>query len=226
MTFLLITTSLLLGAAAGHLSNLAADWLPHRTQSAPLHPVEATDGSPRARAWRTRSVIVLLMILFPLLAWRLNGAPAPLFVSWCYAWFLVTVLVIDLETRRVLNVMLGPAAVFAVAAGLWLGAPSLQSILFGGLVAFLLFWGLYLLGRLLFGRGALGFGDVKLAAVIGLMTGYPAVLPALLAGVLFGAVGAVVLLATRRAGLKSTYAYAPYLAIGAMLTLWAGIGGL
>ena len=35
----------------------------------------------------------------------------------------------------------------------------------------------------------------------------------------------VALLATRRAGWKSTCAYAPYLAIGAMLALWAGLGG-
>ena len=223
MTFPLFLLSLLAGAAAGYLSNLAADELPRRTQRAGA-PAPAKD-SRLPKMWRSRGVIALLMILYPLLAWQVDGALAPLLVSWCYAWFLVTVLVIDVETRRVLNVMLGPAAVFAVFAGLLLGAPSLPSILAGGLFALVLFWALYLLGRVLFGRGALGFGDVQLAAVIGLMTGYPGVMQALLMGVLFGAAGAAVLLMTRRAGWKSTCAYAPYLAIGAMLTLWAGIGG-
>ncbi len=35
---------------------------------------------------------------------------------WAYAWFLLTVLVIDLEHRLVLNVMTLPAAVIALAA--------------------------------------------------------------------------------------------------------------
>lgn len=207
------------GAAAGYLANLAADKLPGLKQQAANLP-------PKPLApWRHRAVIGALAVLFPLLAWQQGGATPQLLVNWCYAWFLVTVLVIDLETRRVLNVMIGPAAVFAVAAGLWLGKPSVPSMIAGALVAFLLFWGLYMLGRLLFGRGALGFGDVKLAGVIGLMTGYPAVLQALTVGALLGAAAAIFLLATRRAGLKSTTAYAPYLAIGAMIALWAGLGG-
>lgn len=213
----------LAGVVAGLLANAAADNLPQR------RPAQAQPGpvqAPQSKwAWRAPAVVVALALLFPLLAWLRDGVLSLLLVDWCYAWFLITVLVIDLETRRVLNVMVGPAALFALAAGLWLGEPSLPSILAGGLVAFLLFWGLYVIGRLMFGAGALGFGDVKLAGVIGIMTGYPQVLLALVLGAGLGAVGAIILLITRRAGWRSTCAYAPYLAIGAMLALWAGIGG-
>ena len=212
--------ALLAGVGAGLLANVAADTLPG---------LSAGSNQPRPQskaAWRPAAVIVFLALLFPLLAFLRGGEWAPLLVDWCYAWFLTTVLVIDLETRRVLNVMVAPAALFALAAGLWLGNPSLPSILAGGLVAFLLFWVLYMIGRLTFGRGALGFGDVKLAGVIGMMTGYPQVLPALMVGAGLGALSAIVLLLTRQAGWKSTFAYAPYLAIGAMLALWAGIGGV
>ena len=220
----LLILSIFAGSAAGHLANLAADKLPN--WGAQAEDGRAEGSAPNVRVpWRSKAVMAALALLFPLLAWQGGGAVPPLLVSWCYAWFLVTVLVIDLETRRVLNVMVGPAAVFAVAAGLWLGEPSLPSILGGGLAAFLLFLGLFLLGRVLYGRGALGFGDVKLAGVIGLMTGYPGVLPALTVGALLGAAAAVFLIVTRRAGLKATTAYAPYLVIGAMLALWAGFGG-
>jgi leader peptidase (prepilin peptidase)/N-methyltransferase len=215
------------GLAAGVLANLAADKLPGLTSSRTREPASGPPpAAPSRAAWRSRAVVAALGALFPLLAWQQGGLSAALLVSWFYAWFLTTVLVIDLETRRVLNVMLGPAALLALAAGLWLGWPSLPSILAGGLVGFLLFGGLYLIGRVLFGRGALGLGDVKLAAVIGLMTGYPGVLQALLLGAVLGGVSALALLATRRAGLKSTCAYAPYLAIGAMLALWVGGGGV
>lgn len=217
--WLLLVLSVPAGLAAGVLANLAADKLPKLNQ-----PPESPAAFTRA-AWRSPAVVVALAVLFPLLAQHHGGVIAPVLVSWAYAWFLTAVLVIDLETRRVLNVMVWPAALFAALAGLWLGQPSLPSILGGGLTAFLLFWGLYVVGRLLFGHGALGFGDVKLAAVIGLMTGYPGVLQALVIGAVLGGVSAVVLLATRRVGWKSTCAYAPYLAIGAMFALWAGTGG-
>jgi leader peptidase (prepilin peptidase)/N-methyltransferase len=232
----LITLLFAVGAGflAGLLANWAADYLPQVTAPAPPAPSERV-WSQAARGQmplslslhrrREQAVVAALVTLFALLACLLPADPAGLFVNWCYAWFLVTVLVIDLETRRVLNIMLAPASIFALAAGLWLGSPSLPSMLVGAAVAFALFWCLYLFGRMVFGRGALGLGDVKLVAVIGLMTGYPSVLHALIAGALLGGVGAMVLLATRRAGWKTTCAYAPYLAIGAMLALWRTFGG-
>jgi leader peptidase (prepilin peptidase)/N-methyltransferase len=218
------------GLAAGLLSNWAADTLPYigTDRRSPNEPVPAEESRPAGvsiRLHRSPLVLAAMLVLFISLAVHQHAEPAQLLVNWCYAWFLVTVLVIDLETRRVLNLMLLPAAVFAVAAGLWLGDPSLPSMLAGATVAFGLFWFLYVFGRKTFGRGALGFGDVKLVAVIGLMTGYPNVLQALVLGATLGGVAAVFLIVTRRAGWKSTCAYAPYLAVGAMLALWTRFGG-
>jgi leader peptidase (prepilin peptidase)/N-methyltransferase len=218
------------GLAAGLLSNWAADTLPYvgtdrRMSDEPTPADSVRPAGIPIRLHRSPLVLVAMLVLFIVLAVHQQAEPAQLLVNWCYAWFLVTVLVIDLETRRVLNLMLLPAALFAVAAGLWLGDPSLPSMLAGAMVAFGLFWFLYVFGRKTFGPGALGFGDVKLVAVIGLMTGYPNVLQALLLGAALGGLAAVVLIATRRAGWKSTCAYAPYLAVGAMLALWTGFGG-
>ena len=211
----------LLALGAGLLAGLLANWAADRLPGWAGVPSEQIHTHRR----RKPLVLVTLIVLFSLLAYHNAADPARLLVSWCYAWFLMTVLVIDLETRRVLNIMLLPAAIFAVAAGLWLGQPTLPSMLGGAVVGFGLFWCLYILGRVKYGRGALGFGDVKLVAVIGLMTGYPDVLNALIIGATLGGVAAVILLLTRRAGWKSTTAYAPYLAAGAMLALWHTFGG-
>ncbi len=205
------------GSLAGLLANWAADHLPYYAAV----PSAQTQRRPQ-RQW---AVLITLIVLFSLLAYHNVADPPRLLVSWCYAWFLTVVLVIDLETRRVLNIMLLPAAIFALAAGLWLGQPTLASMLGGAAVGFGLFWCLYVLGRIKYGHGALGFGDVKLVAVIGLMTGYPNVLNALIIGAVLGGAAAIVLLLTRRAGWKSTTAYAPYLAAGAMLALWYTFGG-
>jgi prepilin signal peptidase PulO-like enzyme (type II secretory pathway) len=92
---------------------------------------------------------------------------------------------------------------------------NLVNALLGGAVGF----GVFLLLAIV-GRGALGMGDVKLAGVIGLMTGYPDVLWALIIGALVGAGAAIVLLISRKATRKTAIAYAPYLAFGAFVVLW------
>jgi leader peptidase (prepilin peptidase)/N-methyltransferase len=144
--------------------------------------------------------------------------PDPVLVSigWLYAAFLLTVLVIDYEHRRVLNVMLAPAALVAFLVSFLPQTPlSWESSLAGGAAGL----GLFVVVRLL-SRGHMGMGDVKLAGVIGLMLGYPPVINALMAGILLGAGAAIYLLATRRATRRSYMAYAPYLALGALFAMW------
>jgi leader peptidase (prepilin peptidase)/N-methyltransferase len=64
-----------------------------------------------------------------------------------------------------------------------------------------------------------GCGDVYLAAVIGAMTGWPDVATALFYGMIFGGLGAIVLLVTRRASRRDAVPYGPYLCVGALLVL-------
>jgi leader peptidase (prepilin peptidase)/N-methyltransferase len=153
---------------------------------------------------------------------RFQGDAAHLLAFWLFAWYLLAVLVIDVEHRLVLDVMTVPAAAAALLISFLPGAPDPLSALVGGAVGLGLFLLIAAFGRLI-RRGATGAGDVKLAGVIGLMTGFPAVLQALLLGVVLGGIGALVLLATRRAHLRGTMAYAPYLAVAALVVLWRGM---
>ncbi len=152
---------------------------------------------------------------FVVTASLLGPDPVHMAIGWLYTAFLLTVVVIDLEHRRVLNIMLGPAAAVVLALSLLPQTPTLESSLLGGVVGLGLFMFVYLVSR-----GKLGMGDVKLAGLIGLMLGYPAVINALVLGIILGAVAAIVLLLSRRATRKSTMAYAPYLALGALFVMW------
>lgn len=60
-------------------------------------------------------------------------------------------------------------------------------------------------------------GDVKLAAALGALVGFPYVIPALMAGILLGGIAALILLLSRRVGRKDYIAYGPYLALGGWL---------
>lgn len=86
-----------------------------------------------------------------------------------------------------------------------------------GAVALLLFLAVVLLSR-----GGMGWGDVKLAGLIGLLTGVPGVAVALwLAFVAAGAV-ALLLLGLHRRGRKDAIPFAPFLAAGGVVALLGG----
>ncbi len=189
------------------------------------------------RPWRRRHAVtwVLLTALY-LWLWQTPSPdvmPWPTAVGWGRAINFVLlvifglIFVIDLEHRVVLDqVSLAGGLVFALL-GAWLH--NWPTTLLGGLGGFLLMYGLYGLGELYLRwkirRGAplpedevaLGFGDVKLAAILGLLLGWPDVLVmlllALLLGGLFGLLILIVLLARRQDAAAAAMPYAPYLIV-------------
>ena len=70
----------------------------------------------------------------------------------------------------------------------------------------------------------MGPGDVKLAFVVGMMTGFPWVLQALTIGIVFGGLAAALLLLTGTVKPRQYMPYAPYLVLGCIVTLLYGPG--
>lgn len=124
-----------------------------------------------------------------------------------YLLFLL-IAVIDLKHRLILNVMTYPALALAL-----LFSPDPLLAAAGGAFVFVLF---YLVSRLK--PGQLGGGDVKLAALLGVIFGFPGVLWALWVGAGLGAVVAVALL-LRKWDFGRTMPYAPFLCFGALVAL-------
>ena len=156
-----------------------------------------------------------------------------------YSTFFALVMVIDLEHRLILNVVTYPAWALALLGSLIHPLPFFPVLaIIGGVVGFGLLYLIYLSGKLFVrvlsrARGreihavAFGFGDVRLGGFIGLVLGFPDVLPALffaillggLAGLVYMFVKAVIL---RRYSLFTPIPYGPYLIIGAMLVMLFG----
>jgi leader peptidase (prepilin peptidase)/N-methyltransferase len=131
---------------------------------------------------------------------------------------LVPVALIDIENHIVPNRITAPAAVVAIALGCalnWAGEPE-------RLIAGAAAGGFLLLAALCYPRG-MGMGDVKLAAVMGLLLGREvaaAMFVALIAGVV---VGLVVLARTPSADRRSVgVPFGPFLALGGLVGLFAG----
>ncbi len=134
-----------------------------------------------------------------------------------YAAIFVLVTVTDLEHRLVLNAVILPAIGLALMAGPFTPDLGWRSMLVGGLIGFLSFYLLALLWP-----GAMGFGDVKLAAFIGLITGFPGVVVALVVTFLAGGVISLLLIVTRIRSLRDYIPYGPFLVIGGMVALLWG----
>ncbi len=139
---------------------------------------------------------------------------------------LLALAMIDIDTRRLPNSIVLPGT--AVAA-LWVivlaaltsdGRLVVRAALCGA-AAFALLFVIALVS------GGMGFGDVKLAAFIGILTGrfaWQLTVSAILIAFIGGGLFAVVLLLTRRAGRKSAMPFGPALAFGAVAALFLGTG--
>ena len=175
-------------------------------------------GSERWQVWGPP---ILTAILFALFGFHFGPVPVLLIKSLWVA-VLVEVIFCDLEHRLILDRVMFPAMV--VAIGLSFLTPNLgilESVL-TGLGAGLLFLVLALIGSYFFGADALGFGDVKLVAFIGLILGIhqTAIVTALFLGVLFAGLVSLVLVVARRLTMKSGIPYGPFLAAGALVVLY------
>jgi leader peptidase (prepilin peptidase) / N-methyltransferase len=90
--------------------------------------------------------------------------------------------------------------------------------LLAALGAALFFFAIFALSR---GR-AMGFGDVKLALLMGLFLGWPNIAVALFAAFVLGAAVGVVLMLLKKKGMKSEIPFGPFLITGTFVALFWG----
>jgi leader peptidase (prepilin peptidase) / N-methyltransferase len=131
---------------------------------------------------------------------------------------LIPITLIDLDHRIIPNKLTLLGAVVAPV----LVALTAPDALVEHLIAAVAAGGFFLLAALAYPRG-MGMGDVKLAAVLGLFLGRavgPAVFVALVAGTLVGA--AVIARKGAQEGRKTAVPFGPFLALGAVVALFAG----
>jgi prepilin signal peptidase PulO-like enzyme (type II secretory pathway) len=164
--------------------------------------------------WLHAAIELVPALVFPYLLESV-GLTWNLFGQGLLCSFLVLVALIDLRYQLVLNVLVFPAALLVLFSYLLMPERSIINALVGSVFGSLIF-----LFAALLRPGELGAGDVKLAALIGLIFVFPSVLWALMIGVLSGGFAAVFLLLTHRGNRSSQMPYAPFLCLGALIGLF------
>jgi leader peptidase (prepilin peptidase)/N-methyltransferase len=236
-----------IGILTGGLINYLSDVLPRFRRLEQPRCIECEAAQPIVSYWLNpwryqrcghrrpiRAVIVVLgsvgaaFWMWYLPPVKIGGATGYLLLA-----YFAVVTVIDLEHRLILHPVTAAGVILCGVIGA-LRHGVLPTVI-GGAVGFLLMLVLYLLGEL-FTRWlsrrreepveevALGFGDVNLAGVIGLLLGWPGIVPGLILAILLGGLGSIVYLiwmwARRKYQALSAIPYGPFLVLSAVILLY------
>jgi len=174
---------------------------------------------PRRILW----VELATAVIFALLCWH-YGLSAELGVMIFYASLFIIIFVIDLEHGLILNRVVYPGMIVALLLSLYPWPWFSESIgmrvayaALGGAAGFAIFLLIAMVSR-----GGMGWGDVKLAALMGLAIGFPLVFVAIIMAAILGGIVAVALMIAKKRTRRQTIPFGPFLALAAMVTLLWG----
>jgi leader peptidase (prepilin peptidase)/N-methyltransferase len=240
MEILLTAVFILFGIAVGSFLNVCIDRLPvGRSLVSPSshcdacqHRLSLLDLIPvfsylwlRGRCRYCQARIPRRVLLVELL----SGA---LFFTAFWSCVFLIIIFIDWENQLILNKVTYPAAAVAIiilAADSLMPTPGLlpgiifipePSILSGVISSVILL--IFFLLIIIIKPGAMGMGDAKLVALIGLVTGFPLFIFAMLIGIVIGGLVAIALLLSKKKGRKDVIPYGTFLGIGPIIALLWG----
>ena len=247
MTALAVALSFLFGLIAGSFINVVAIRIPAggsvvspgSTCPACGHGIRPRDNIP-VLSWfllrgRCRDCGTSISVRYPIVelttAILFALTPIVIGVSWvlpAYLWFVgvtIALTITDIDHKLIPNRILFPGLVVGaglLAIGSVLDRAPLQ--LLRGVGGAAIYFGVLLLIALV-ARGGFGFGDVKLATLLGLFTAYQGwgiLVVAFLLAFILGGLVSVILLVTRVRGRKDAIPFGPYLIAGSYLALAFG----
>lgn len=175
-------------------------------------------------------------LLFGYLYWH-YGLTIELAVAAFYCSLFIILMAIDLKHGLILNKLVYPAALVAIIISIFL-APS--RLIYAGGIAPLPINGFFLesgivqaaigggiglglfLVIVLVSRGGMGWGDVKMATLIGLITGFPLLFVALFLTIISSGLVAGILLLLKLKKRKEGIPFAPFLSLATIVTLLFG----
>ncbi len=174
--------------------------------------------------WRLFWVELGSGLLLAFIYWQ-YGLSVDFAITAAYCYLFIVLMVIDLEHKLILNKIVYPAMVVALLISIFLPQSGIISLPWPGAVNGIIGGGIgfvFLLIPALIYRGGMGWGDVKMAALIGLITGFPLVIVSLLMGVILGGLVAGILLLLKKKKRKEPIPFGPFLAVATIVTLLWG----
>ena len=133
-----------------------------------------------------------------------------------YICALFILILTDIKDNFTRNLIIFTGIAIAVTMDIFIPGHGSFNGLLGGAVGFLILF----LPALIYNKG-MGWGDVKMAGLIGLMTGFPNAIVAVFGGIILGGLTAIVLLLFKKKNRKQGIPFGPCLALATIITfLW------
>ncbi|KAA3645654.1 MAG: hypothetical protein DWQ07_11995 [Chloroflexi bacterium] len=223
MDSILLGLIVLLGIAVGAGLNYLGDWLPQQRD------IEMPIGWRRLRVW----LVIILSALTSAWLWLNPHEDLGFWAALLLLAYFGLIVIIDMEHKLILYPTVWFGLVLGASYGIYLR--GWLTTLLGGLAGFgimllLYFFGDFVARRLARVRNeeldevALGFGDVNLAAIIGLLLGWPGILAGLVLAIFAGgAISILYVIFTYLLGRYQVFValpYGPYLVFGAVVLLF------
>ena len=197
----------------------------------------------RCRYCRARIPLRVLLVetgggvIFVLAYWQFGFSAEFAYAAFWSCIFLV-IIFIDWEHKLILNRITYPAALLALVVfgidaivpewgvltyikSFWSESGIMSISIVNGVVGGAIGFAYFFIVKMIYPRG-MGIGDIKLACLIGLVTGFPLAIAALLTGIFIGGLVGVILLIFRKKGRKDPVPYGTFLAIGPVIALFWG----
>jgi len=196
----------LIALACTFLGNMWTDYLyPNALQRGSLSFPEQIQQRARFR----KPALFLALLIFFSNAWSITAMPALPYVILAIS-LLLLMTVTDFEQQVILDEMVFAFALLGLCYVFHLQLPLTDHLLasIGG--------GLLFLFLAFISKGALGGGDIKLIAVLGLWLGWRSLLSVILYGAVMGGVAALLLLLTQKLKRGQYFAYGPYFALSSI----------
>jgi leader peptidase (prepilin peptidase)/N-methyltransferase len=183
----------------------------------------------RLRVWLVDALTIAAAI------WLWSAPPERLgfSVGFVLLIYFAIVVVIDVEHRLILHPVSMTGAVLSAGVGVWLH--GVWPTMLGGLGGFGIMLAVYYFGAFLarwlarrrgevFEDEALGFGDVNLAGVLGLLLGWPGIIAGLILAILLGGFASLiyvgVMILSKRFRTFAVIPYGPFLVLAAVALLY------
>ena len=136
-----------------------------------------------------------------------------------YSIFFIAIFFFDLRTSKIPDAFLFPLIGITIIGSLILGTPGIISMILAALIA-LIFFG----GQILLSKGKwLGEGDLIFSFSLAIIFGWQLFLVSIISGYFVGAMVSIPLLISKKAKLKATIPFGPFLVIGAFITIFFGL---
>jgi leader peptidase (prepilin peptidase) / N-methyltransferase len=242
MTMVAATLVAIFGVAVGSFLNVCIHRLPLRQSLAfpPSHcptchaPVKPYDNIPIVSylvlKGRCRACGAAISLQYPIIelatgavflaAFLLFDSPV-LYQRLLFACAMIVLFVIDLEHRILPDVITLPGIALGFVFSFFM-APGWRDSLIGLIAGGGSLW---LMGEAYFrlrGEEGMGFGDVKMLAMIGAFLGWQSMLLTLILGSLLGSLIGLGLIASKRGDMKYALPFGTFLAVGALVTSVVG----